>query len=246
MNWYEDDELWSGFAEVLFTPERAARAAEAVATSPLLRFAPGTHVLDQCCGTGTFTVPIARQGHHVTGVDLSPAMLARARRACDDAGVEAELVRADMRDYVRPARFDVVLNLYTSFGYFDTDEQNLRVLRNAHDSLRPGGVLVVDLLGKECYARWAGQPKVVDVEDGRVFMHDTVLDGWTRYRTEWTLVRAGVVRQVSLTQCLYSGAELRRLVEAAGFVDVRCFGGFAGQPYDCHATRLVVRGTRAG
>lgn len=246
MNWYEDDELWSGFAEVLFTPERAARAAEAVATSPLLRFAWGARVLDQCCGIGTFTVPLAREGNQVTGVDLSPVMLARARRACDEARVEVELVRADMREYVRPDEFDVVLNLYTSFGYFDTNEQNLRALRNAHDSLHPGGVLVMDLLGKECYAKWAGLPKVVEVDNGRVFMQDTILDGWTRFRTEWTLIRDGAVRQVSLTQFIYSGAELRGLFEAAGFVDVECFGDFDGRPYDNHATRLIVRGTRAG
>jgi SAM-dependent methyltransferase len=245
MHWYEDDELWSGFAEVLFTPERAARAARAVDTSPLLRFAPHARVLDQCCGTGTFTVPLARRGNQVTGVDLSPVMLARARRACDEAGIEAELVQADMRDFVRPAAFDVVVNLYTSFGYFDTNEQNLRALRNAHDSLRPGGVLVMDLLGKEHYAKWAGTPKVVEVSNGRVFMHDTIIENWTRFRTEWTLIRDGVVRQASLTQFIYSGAELMGLFNAAGFVDVQCFGDFDGRPYDNHATRLIVRGSRA-
>lgn len=246
MHWYEDDDLWDGFAEVMFTPERAARAAEAVTTSPLLRFPPGARVLDQCCGVGTFTVPLARAGYRVTGVDLSPVMLARAKRTCDEAGIEAELVQADMRNYVRPGEFDAGLNLYTSFGYFDTNEQNLRALRNAYDSLRPGGVFVMDLLGKECYARWAGQPKVVEVRGGQVFMRDTVLDDWTRYRTEWTLLRDGVVRQVSLTQFVYSGAELRGLFEAAGFVNVACFGGLDGRPYDNHASRLVVRGTRAG
>lgn len=246
MQWYEDDDLWSGFAEVMFTPERAAQAATAVATSPLLRFAPGARVLDQCCGTGTFAVPLARRGYQVTGVDLSPVMLARAERACAEARVEVELVRADIRDYVRPGEFDAGVNVYTSFGYFDTNEQNLRALRNAHDSLRPGGVFLMELMGKEYYASWAGRPKMVEVSSGRVFMHDTILDDWTRFRTEWTLVRDGTARQVSLTQFIYSGAELRGLFEAAGFVDVRCFGGFDGRPYDNHATRLVVRGTRAG
>lgn len=246
MPWYEDDDLWSGFGEVMFTPERAARAADAVASSRLLRFAPGARVLDQCCGIGTFTVPLARQGYQVTGVDLSPVMLARAERACAEAGVEAELVRADIRDYVRPGEFDAGINVYTSFGYFDTHEENLKALRNAHDSLRPGGTFVMELLGKEYYASWVGRPKVVEVSGGRVFMHDTILDDWTRFRSEWTLVRGNEARHIVLTQFVYSGAELRSLFEAAGFVDVRCFGGFDGRPYDNHATRLVVRGTRAG
>jgi SAM-dependent methyltransferase len=245
MHWYEDDELWSGFSEVVFSPERAARAAAAVTTSPVLRFPAGAKVFDQCCGVGVFTVPLARHGYAVTGIDLSPVMLARAEKALAEAGAEADLHQADMYDYVRPGEFDAVVNLYTSFGYFETEEQNLRVLRNAYDSLRPGGQLVVDLLGKETFAKWAGQPKVVPVTGGQVFMSDTILDDWTRYRTDWTLVRDGTARHTSLTMYAYSGAELRGLFQRAGFTAVECFGGFAGEPYDNNATRLIVRGTRA-
>ncbi|RCG27032.1 class I SAM-dependent methyltransferase [Sphaerisporangium album] len=246
MDWYEDEDLWTGFSEVMFSPERSAQAARHVTGSPLLRFPAGARVLDQCCGMGVFTVPLARQGYAVTGVDLSPVMLARAERACADAGVKAELVRGDMREYVRPGAFDAVINLYTSFGYFEAPEENLRVLRNAHDSLAPGGRLVVDVMGKETYARWAGQPKVVEVPGGQVFMADTILDDWTRYRTEWTLVRDGTARRAALTCFVYSAAELRALFEAAGFTGVECFGGFGGEPYDNLATRLIVRGTRSG
>jgi SAM-dependent methyltransferase len=246
MPWYEDDELWSGFSEVVFSPQRAAQAAEAVAGSPLLRFPEGARVLDQCCGMGLFTVPLARHGYTVTGIDLSPAMLSRAEKACADAGVAVELAQADMSEFIRPNGFDAVVNLYTSFGYFDAPEQNVRVLRNAHDSLEPGGKLVVDLLGKETYAKWAGETKVVHIENGTVFMTDTILDDWTRYRTEWTMVRGGTAKHTSLTMYAYSGAELRGLFQQAGFVDVECFGGFDAEPYDNHATRLIVRGTRAG
>lgn len=246
MEWFEDDELWSGFAEVMFSPERSAKAVEAVRSAPMLQFPAGARVLDHACGIGVFTVPLARRGYTVTGVDLSPVMLARAEKACREAGVEAELVEADISTFVRPGSYDAVINLYTSFGYFASPEQNLQVLRNAHECLAPGGRLVVDLLGKEPFARWAGQPKVVDIEGGQVFLSDTILDDWTRYRTEWTLVRGGTATRVSSTLFVYSGAELRALFETAGFVDVECFGGYDGAPYDNHATRLIVCGTRAG
>lgn len=244
MPWYEDDELWSGFSEVVFSTARVQRAADAVAKSPLLRFPAGASVFDQCCGPAVFTVPFARQGHAVTGIDLSPVMLARAQMACAEAGVEAELVRADMREFVRPGAFDAVVNLYTSFGYFEDPAENLRVLRNAYESLKPGGVMVVDLLGKETYARWAGEPKMVSVTNGTVFMSDTVFPDWTRYRTDWTLVRGDTARHTSLTMWAYSAAELRGMFEAAGFADVTCFGDFGGGPYDNTAERLIVRGVR--
>ncbi|MCX9193094.1 SAM-dependent methyltransferase [Carbonactinospora thermoautotrophica] len=245
MHWYEDDDLWVGFASVMFSARREAEAAELVATSPLLQVAAGTRVLDLACGPGLHVVPLARRGAEVTGVDLSPAMLDRARVACERAGVRARLVRADMREYVDPGAFDLVISMYTSFGYFTDPDDNLRVLRNAFASLTPGGRLLVDVLGKEVLASWVGRPQAVDVEDGTVFMRDTILDDWTRLRTDWTLVREDTVRRASIVSYLYSAAELRALFEAAGFSDVECFGDFDAAAYDNHARRLIVRGTRA-
>ncbi|MEU4921398.1 methyltransferase domain-containing protein [Streptomyces parvus] len=244
MDWYEDLNLWSGFSAVLFSPERERQAAEIVATSPLLAFPPNSRVLDQCCGVGVFTVPLAHQGYRTTGVDLHTELLERAAAVCADAKVEASFVQADVREYVAPAAFDVVLNMYTSFGYFEDPDENLQVLRNAHDSLAPGGQLIVDLLSKETYASWVGPPKIVDIPGGMVVMRDTILDDWSRYRTDWTMVRGDTAEHSSLTCYVYSATELRTMFEQAGFESVECFGGWDGRPYDGEATRLIVRGNR--
>jgi SAM-dependent methyltransferase len=244
MDWFEDEDLWVGFADVMFPERRETEAAELVATSPLLKVATGTRVLDLACGPAVHVVPLARAGAEVTGVDLSPAMLARASAACDRAGVAAHLVQANMLDYTAPGAFDLVINMYTSFGYFTEPGDNLTVLRNIHASLAPGGAAVIDLLGKEVLAGWVGRPQAVEVAGGTVFMRDTILDDWTRLRTDWTLVRGDEVRQASIHCVLYSAAELRMLFEQAGFVDVECFGGFDASPYDNHARRLIVRGYR--
>ncbi|NJQ03098.1 class I SAM-dependent methyltransferase [Streptomyces zingiberis] len=247
MRWYEDEELWTEFSGTLFSERRRAEAARTVAASPLLAFPPGSRVLDLCCGPGLFLVPLAARGHDVTGVDLSAAMLGRARAALAAAGAGARLVRADMLEHVEPGRYDVVLNLYTSFGYFDDPEDNLRVLRNAYASLAPGGRLLVDVMGKEVLAGWIGRPQLADLGDGGyVVQRDTVLDDWTRLRTDWTLVRGTTAREASITCFLYSAAELRALLETAGFTAVTCYGGFDGAPYDQHSRRLVVQGTRPG
>ncbi|MBK0372012.1 MULTISPECIES: class I SAM-dependent methyltransferase [Streptomyces] len=245
MHWYEDDALWSDFAPTMFPPARAESAAALVDGSPLLDFPPGTRVLDLCCGPGLFVVPLAARGYEVTGVDLSPSMLERARAACDAAGAKARLERADMLTYREPEAFDVVLNVFTSFGYFEAAEDNLRVLRNARESLAPGGRLLVDVMGKEVLAGWIGRPKAVDLPDGSyVVQRDTVLDSWRRLRTDWTLVRGTTARTASITSWLYSAAELHALFEEAGFTDVECFGGFDASGYDQGSDRLVVRGRR--
>ncbi|MGY6658522.1 class I SAM-dependent methyltransferase [Amycolatopsis sp. TRM77291] len=246
MHWYEDDDLWVGFADVMFPPSRAEEAERLTATSPLLAVAEGTKVLDLACGPAIHVVPLAKRGADVTGVDLSPAMLERAREACENAGVAAKLIQADMLEYTEPAAYDLIINMYTSFGYFTEPGDNLAVLRNACTSLAPGGRLLIDVLGKEVLAGWVGRPKAVDVDGGTVFMRDTILDDWTRLRTEWTLVRDGEAKQASILSFLYSAAELKALFETAGFTGVECFGDFDGSPYDNHARRLIVRGERAG
>lgn len=239
--WFTDTGLWSGFSAVLFTPERARSAADLVDDSPLLAFPAGSRMLDQCCGPGFFAAPLARRGHQVTGVDLQDELLDRARTECP----EASFIRADVRDYTAPGAFDVVVNMYTSFGYFDAHEDNMRVLTNAYESLAPGGTLLVDTMSKETYASWVGPPKVVDIPGGMVVMRDVILDDWSRYRTDWTMVRGGEASHASLTCWIYSAVELRAMFERAGFTGIEAYGGFDARPFDANATRLIMRGTRA-
>ncbi|MGW6054785.1 class I SAM-dependent methyltransferase [Streptomyces sp. NPDC055189] len=246
MHWYEDDGFWSDFSETMFSERRRAETADIVAGSPLLVFPAGSRVLDLCCGPGLYLVPLARRGYQVTGVDLSAELLKRAQAVCEDAAADVRLVRADMLTHVEPDSYDVVLNVFTSFGYFDDPRDNFRVLRNARESLVPGGQLLIDVMGKEVLAGWIGRPQIVELDGAYVVQRDTVLDSWTRLRTDWTLVRDGIAREASLTSFLYSAAELRRLFEDAGFTDVECFGGFDGEPYDHHSKRLIVRGTKPG
>ncbi|MFI6088263.1 class I SAM-dependent methyltransferase [Streptomyces sp. NPDC051218] len=244
MHWYEDEGFWSDFSETMFSERRREETADTVARSPLLGFPAGSRVLDLCCGPGLYLEPLVRRGYTVTGVDLSAELLKRARAGCDDAGVDVRLIQADMLTHVEPDTYDVVLNVFTSFGYFDDPQDNVQVLRNAHASLVPGGQLLIDVMGKEVLAGWIGRPQLVELDGAYVVQRDTVLDSWTRLRTDWTLVRDGVAREASLTSFLYSAAELRGLFEDAGFTGVECFGGFDAEPYDHHARRLIVRGTK--
>jgi SAM-dependent methyltransferase len=245
MEWFADETLWADFSDVLFSAERAGEAETRAASSPLLRLPPGTRVLDLGCGPGTYTIPLARRGAEVTGVDLSAALLDRAAQAASAAGVDVRLVRADMREFVEAARFDLVISMYTSFGLFDDHDENMRVLRNVRASLAPGGRLLIDLYGKEIMARDGAQPKILDVDGGTLIVRGTVLDDWTRFRDDFYLVRDGRARQAFIVHHLYSAVELKQMLGAAGFTGIECFGGFDAEPFDNHARRLIVQGTRA-
>jgi SAM-dependent methyltransferase len=168
--------------------------------------------------------------------------LSEAREWAAGAGVE--LVEADMRDFVRPCAFDLALSLFTAFGYFDTREEDLAVLRNVRASLKHGGVFVMDVTSKEYvisqrtptrWERWPG---------GQIHVHHyDVVPGWGRLRIEWLLIEDGRARCFSFAQNLYSGPELAALLERAGFANVQLFGSLDGTPYDAAATRLIARAT---
>ncbi|MET9290868.1 class I SAM-dependent methyltransferase [Streptomyces sp. NPDC003077] len=241
---FQDDDFWNEFYDFLFSEQRFTQAEELLSTSPLLDFPSGTRVLDLCCGPGVFTVPLARRGLEVTGVDRSPAMLDRARKLTAEAGQTVRYVYSDVLEYTQPESFDTVLNMFTSFGYFEDPADNLRVLRTMHTCLTPGGTLILDVAGKELLARKVVPPKVVQRGDDLLVQTDTVLDDWARLRSDWVLVRGDRVTRASLVWFVYSAVELRRMAQEAGFERVEIFGGFDGRPYDQDAERLVLRAVR--
>src|SRR5204863_7756432 len=110
-------------------------------------------VLDLCCGLGRHSLELARRGFDVTGVDRTGVYLRRAQKQADSEGLKIEFVQEDMRQFCRPEAFDLTLNLFTSFGYFESPAEDRRVLVNVHKSLQPGGRLVMDMMGKEIIAR---------------------------------------------------------------------------------------------
>ena len=138
--WHEDDEFWATIAPILFGRERRDRAAvETAQILSLIGVDAGASILDLCCGVGRHAVELARLGYRVTGVDRTSGYLDEARERAKDAGVEVELVEEDMRSFRREGAFDAVLNLFTSFGYFEDRDDDRKVVRNIHSSLKEGG-----------------------------------------------------------------------------------------------------------
>jgi SAM-dependent methyltransferase len=105
---------------------------------------PKTHqILDLACGAGRHSTTLAQLGYEVVGVDLSPASIQEAKNL-NQPGAQFEV--ADMRTFSLDGKFDVVLNLFTSFGYFDHTNDNALVLSRVHSHLKSNGKLVIDFL----------------------------------------------------------------------------------------------------
>ncbi len=241
MEWFENEALWRELYPYVFPAERVAAAQGQVTQIQALTGVTGGAVLDLCCGPGRHAVEFARRGFAVTGVDRSPFLLERARERADAAAAEVEWVLDDMREFQRPASFDLACNLFTSFGYFEREEDNLRVLGNVRASLRDGGTFVMDMVGRERIEHQGLEPRHTRFADGAVLIQQPHLNqDWTRLDNHWTLVKAGRSRNYRFEHHLYSGQGLQRRLLSCGFADVRLYGDLEGSPYGPEAPRLVA------
>ena len=242
--WFDDDSLWRELYPFMFPEERfrlGEQEVDKVARLAGMADQADRAVLDLCCGPGRHSVPLAQRGMRVTAVDRTRFLLERARERAHQAGLAVEFVEADMRDFRRPGAFDLTLSLFTSFGYFDQREEDLRVLRNVQASLKPDGVLVIDVVGKEWLARHFQQTRSRSLPDGTLLVERSkVVDDWTRIENEWILVRDGRARTFRFRLSVYSGQELKDWLAGAGFAEVTLYGDLDRAPYDREASRLIA------
>jgi len=242
--WYEDDVFWETMERFFFSHFRTGDMAEQeiVQIGRLVPLPLGAAILDLGCGPGRLSLPLARRGFAVTGVDRTVRYLERARAAATAEHLDVEFVEEDMRRFSRAGGFDAVINLFSTFGYFELREDDDRVLQQAFASLKPGGVIVMEMLGKEQIARDYQERIWYPSTDGDEYLleHHEVLDGFRGIVNTWTVVRDGAHHVFEVTVRLYSGVELEDALRRAGFRQVRLYGSLDGIPYDHEAERLVA------
>lgn len=219
----------------------AARERVADSIIQLLGVAPGARIFDQCCGIGRLSVPLARRGYRITGVDLGAGYADTARERVGGG----EFYAADAFTFVAPEPCDGAFNWFTSFGYSADDRQNLEMLHRARESLVPGGRLALDFTN---FARVLGDYRPAQVaRDGELLViQETVFD-FPRGMAllTWTYVHPDGRREERKTENrMYMPYDLVRLFGEAGFGDVQLFGA-AAAPFERTSTRVIVVGTRS-
>jgi SAM-dependent methyltransferase len=239
--WHENEQFWEAFRDFMFPPETIEQTPEQIdQLLSLLDLESGGRVLDIPCGVGRHAVELANRGFRVTAVDATPPYLETARERARDADVEVKFIHEDMREFRREESFDAIFNLYTSFGYFEERNDDKRTARNFYESLKPGGTLVLSLVGKETLA---GQfeKRTWDEQDGAYILEEhTIEDNWSWIENRWMIVDEGDVREFTVSHRLYSAFELSELLEGVGFEEVAIYGDFEGRDYDENAEKLVI------
>ena len=206
---------------------------------------PDHRVLDLCCGQGRHSIALAKTGLDVTGVDLSSEMLGIAQANAEENDAKLSLRQADMRRLPDEfeCQFDAVINMFSSFGYLESEDDDQEVLRQIAKSLKPGGKLLMDLLNREWVIINNEEYDWRKHEDGRIVLERRQLDlqTSTNHLTYTEILPDGTSREMSdLHMRLYTLTELTKMLATAGLSIQNVYGGFQGEPYAVNTRRMIV------
>lgn len=203
----------------------------------------GQEVLDLCCGQGRHAVLLAKHGCAVTALDLSSEYLELANQAAREAGVALQTVHADMREIPFSDRFDAVINMFSSFGYLESEAEDARVLEAIVRALKPGGRVLLDLLNRDwVVANYETEDSHTDADGTRYLEHRRLDLETSRNHVSFSVVTPeGARREVGGHHIrLYTLREVRGLLDTAGLVYEGVRGGYEGEPYGIETRRMIV------
>jgi SAM-dependent methyltransferase len=225
----------------LFTPARAEKEVAFVAR--VLELRAGSRVLDLCCGQGRHAILLAKYGFCVTGLDLNPTYLELAQKAARASDVVIKTVVADMRGIGFQDYFDAIVNMYSSFGYLESETEDTLVLESTAKATKSGGRVLFDMLNREWAVANYIQNDWHSDEDGSLYIERRDLDFVTsRMRVRFTIVTPDGRRRDSIGHDirLYTLTEMTDRLKRVGLKVTGVFGGFDGENYGVTGRRMIV------
>lgn len=237
--WWErffDEDYLAAYAAIEDgTPEEVEGICQA------LLLPAGGHILDLCCGYGRVAIPLAQRGYTVTGQDLTECFLGLAGERAEKAGVQLRLVHSDMREIPFEEEFDAVINIFTSFGFFEDDRENEKVLHEVAKALKPGGKFLIDLVHREGIMRVFRPRDWQSLPDGRAHLQERVWDARRGVMNERRmLLSEHGRREIVISLRLYNCVELERMLTAAGLRVTQVWGGLDLSELTMDSRRLVL------
>ena len=210
-----------------------------------LKPAPGARLLDVPCGIGRHSIELARRGFRLLGIDFNPDHVAQAEDAARTAAVSPRFMVGDMRDFDCGETFEGAFCYFGSFGYF-SEADDRRFLGAVLRTLEPGAPFLIEGHLQETLIPvfrprdwfWAGPPeRRLRMLEERRWDFDT-----GRIDVEWTIGDGTMMKSQSTSMRIYAYREMKSLLEAVGYEDVRILDAVTGQALDVGATRVLVLG----
>jgi SAM-dependent methyltransferase len=194
-------------------------------------------ILDVCCGAGRHSIEFARRGYNVTGFDLSSYLISQATENLKNAkekDLKVEFLIKDMKNFSFDKSFDAAINIFTSFGYFETDEENFQVFGNIGKSLKKDGYFVFDFINSD-NLRETLVPVSEDIFEGTKVIQK-------RYIKNGFVFKDILIDDEKYNERLrlYSKDEIIHALNDTGFDVRRIFGDYYGNNYDIENSSRMI------
>ena len=221
-------------------PERTLQEVSFIETT--LALPVGSSLLDLCCGHGRHLIELAARGYHMTGLDLDPLFLQIARDEAEKRGVQVRLEDRDMRDIPFANEFDGAYNVFTAFGYLESDGEDQKVLDAVARALKPGSPFLMELLDRDTLMRIYQRHDWYETDTGIKVLEQREFDFLAgRINARHTRIYPnGIQGEDQPSVRVYTLTELARMLQAAGLVVEATFGGLDGSPFNLESRRLAI------
>jgi cyclopropane fatty-acyl-phospholipid synthase-like methyltransferase len=196
-------------------------------------------VLDLACGAGRHSIFFAKRGYKVTAVDLSDNLLRVAKKSAERNKVSIDFLKADLRHFSTNRNFDLIVNLFTSFGYFESDAENLKLFETVDKYLNPAGYFVLDYLNKT----FIENNLVKESRDN--LKHCSLVQKRhfekNRVTKDIYINRNGTIAHYKESVRMFSREELISAIGKAGMKIRNIFGGFKSEEFDeMNSQRIII------
>lgn len=203
-------------------------------------------ILDLGCGSGRHSLSLAKRGYkNITAIDLSPTLLEVAKLTAQEEGLSIRFEQCDMRNIPADWHFDLVINLFTSFGYFETDQENAEVIEGMSKVLVSGGWLVMDFFN----SNWLRHNLISHDErimpDGRRLEQTRWIENG---RVEKRLLLRSTSEAVEFVESvrMFSCDEFKQMFAQNGLTMKHLFGGYDGSEFiEATSARLIMFAERS-
>jgi len=191
-------------------------------------------IFDLACGHGRHAIELARLGYSVTGQDINTFFLQRAKEAQGQYGVDVHWKEGDMRSVDYGEDFDAVINMFTSFGYFENDDEDQKVLYGIGSALRPGGKFVLGVSNKEQFIKTPQKKERRKLSDGSVYYQEQTFDSekGRSYHAHTRIFTDGTQNEKHTTVRRYALEELVEMCKKANLHFSNVYGGYGGETYN--------------
>jgi cyclopropane fatty-acyl-phospholipid synthase-like methyltransferase len=204
----------------------------------------GMKFLDCPCGIGRIAIPMAKKGIRITGVDLTESYLEELDRKASKLNLPIKTVCRDMRRIDFKNEFHAAGNIWTSFGFFEKEEDNFKVLKKLHQALKPGGKVLLHLINRDFIIRNFHSTDWLQIKDTMIMSKRYFNFGTSIMHEKWKFIRNGKTVEHETRIRMYSYHELIAMLERARFVNIEGFGSVKDEPVSPELQMMFIFGTK--